>query len=319
MGRHLGFDALGRDSGSGEWKTVAWNGVCFEAPADWEPARIGRRHLMLEAAPGPVMEIKWAAVTGRFSDRSQLRTLGGRVTRRGAAFRKTALPEDWRAAVKGFDAQGFQWDAGDERAMGALLYCRGCRTASLVQFLERPAAASIARDAVRVLASLRDHRSDDRVAWALYDIAALLPARFTLDRHRFDAGRFVVEFKGPGRRLTLYRWAPAEVLLQNRSLADFAGAVAGDTRLRFRPLAGVAHPAVEGCPPPPAGPVGRLRLRLGMTWFCRLRLWHVASRNRILGMRLEGRRPIDGLEMQTVSEGYAMAGERPFGLGADPQ
>ena len=305
--------------GSKEWKTIAWNGVRFEVPGDWEPARVGRRHLLLEAAPGPVMEVKWGAVKGRFSGQRQLRALGGRAGRQGAAYRETALSEKWRAAVKRFDAQGFQWDAGVDRASGVLLYCPACRTASLIQFLERPAAAMIARDAARVLASFRDHRSDDRIAWALYDMAALLPRRFVIERQRFEAGRFVVEFRGPGRRLTLYRWAPADALLQNRSLADFGGTVAGETSLTFRALAGAGHPAVEGCDPPPAGPAGRLRMRLGLAWFCRLRLWHVAARNRIAGVRLEGRRPIDGLEMQTVSEGYGMAGERPFDLDAKPQ
>lgn len=301
---------------SKDWKTVAWNGVRFEVPGDWEPARVGRRHLLLESAPGPVMEVKWGAVKGRFSGQRQLRALGGRAGRRGAAFEETVLPEAWRAAAGGFGAQGFQWNAGGDRARGVLLYCPACRTASLIQFLERPDAASVARDGARVLASFRDHRSDGRTAWALYDIAALLPRRFVLERQRFEAGRFVVEFKGRGRRLTLYRWAPAEVLLENRSLAGFAGTVAGEGRLAFRPVAGAAHPAVEGCDPPPAGPAGRWRVRLGLSWFCRLRLWQVAARNRILGVRLEGRRPIDGPEMQAVCESYGMAGERPFDLDA---
>jgi hypothetical protein len=302
-----------------EWKAIAWNGVCFEVPGGWEPARVGRRHLLLEAEPGPVMEIKWAQAKGRFSGQRRLRALAGMVGRKGAAFRKTAPSKNWRAVAENFEAEGFQWESGVERAEGVLLYCPVCRTVSLIQFLERPQGGIISRDAVRVLASFRDHRRDDRVAWALYDIAALLPRHFALERHRFEAGRFVVAFKGRGRRLTLYRWAPAEVLLQNRSLADFAGTIAGEANLVFRPVTGAAHPAVEGGDPPPSGPGGMWRARLGMAWFRRLRLWHVPARNRIMGIRLEGRRPIDGHEMQTVSEGYGMAGERPFDLDADPQ
>jgi hypothetical protein len=302
-----------------EWKAIAWNGVRFEVPGNWEPARVGRRHLLLEAEPGPVMEIKWAQAKGRFSGRRRLRALAGQVARKGATFRKTSLSKNWRAVAERFEAEGFQWDAGVERAQGVLLYCPVCRTVSLIQFLERPKGGIISREAARVLASFRDHRSDDRVAWALYDIAALLPRHFVLERHRFEAGRFVLEFKGRGRRLTLYRWAPAEVLLQDRSLADFAGTIAGEANLAFRPVASAAHPAVEGGDMPPSGRRGNWRMRLGMAWFRRLRLWHVPARNRILGVRLEGRRPIEQSEMQTVSEGYGMAGEKPFGLDADPQ
>jgi hypothetical protein len=48
-----------------------------------------------------------------------------------------------------------------------------------------------------------------------------------------------------------------------------------------------------------------------------MRVWQVAARNRIVGVRLEGRRPIDGPEMQAVCESYGMAGERPFDLDAE--
>jgi len=302
-----------------DWKTVAWNGVRFMVPGDWEPARVGRRHLLLESEPGPVMEVKWAAVKGRFSGRRQLRELARRVGRKGGAFHETALPEKWRTSVSRFDAIYFQWDTENERAAGALLYCPSCRTASMIQLLERPGENLIASHAARILASFRDHRRDGRVAWALYDLVALLPHHFVLGRHRFEAGRFLLQFDWRGRRLTLYRWAPAEALLQNRSLADFAETVAGGTKLPFRPLAVCDHPAVEARDPSPAGAVGRLRMRLGMSWFRRLRLWRVAERNRILGVRLEGRRPIEESEMHAVIDGYGLADERPLRTEADPQ
>jgi hypothetical protein len=301
-----------------DWKTIAWNGVHFAVPADWEPARIGRRHLVLESDPGPVMEIKWSAVRGRFSARRQLRALSRQVKRQGAAFQATAVPEKWRPYVSGFEAEGFQWEAGAQRAVGVLLYCPECRTASLMQFLESAGAHRSARDAVRVLASFRDHRGDGRLAWALYDITALLPREFALERCRFEAGRFVLDFRGHHRQLTLYRWAPAEVLLENRTLADFAQTIAGKAKVGFQPLTAAGHPAVEVRDPLPAGMGGRIGMRLGMSRFRRLRVWRVAERNRILGVRLEGRRPIDDAEMQRVSGGYGLAEEKALDGDADP-
>jgi hypothetical protein len=293
--------------------------VRFTVPGDWDPARVGRRHLLLESAPGPVMEVKWAAVPGRFSTARHLRKLARHVGRNGGVFRETALPALWRSGVTGFDSTGFQWDAGAERAAGILLYCPTCRTASMIQFLNRPGADIIIATAARVLASFRDHRRDGRIAWALYDVAANLPDRFVLDRCRFEAGRFVLEFKGPGRRLTLYRWAPAEVLLQNRDLAEFAQTAAGGDGLVFRSSTVAGHPAADGTDPIPAGCAGRWRARLGLARFRRLRLWRVAGRNRILGVRLESRRPIEDPEMQDVSDAYGMADKRPCDTaGADP-
>lgn len=265
------------------------------------------------------MEVKWAAVRGRFSGNHHLRKLARQVGRNGGVFRETALPAQWRTSTAGFEAEGFQWDAGAERGAGVLLHCPTCRTASMIQFLERPGADPIPPIAARVLASFRDHRRDGRIAWALYDVAANLPERFVFDRCRFEAGRFVLEFNGPGQRLILYRWAPAEVLLQDRDLTDFARTDAGGHGMVFRAPAADGHPVVDGADPMPVGGGGRWRARLGWGHFRRLRLWTVAGRNRILGVRLESRRPIEDPEMQALSDAYGMADERPCGTAdADP-
>jgi hypothetical protein len=137
-------------------------------------------------------------------------------------------------------------------------------------------------------------------------------------RHRFEAGRFVLQFEGGGRRLTLYRWAPAEVLLRDRTLADFAKTAAGGTEWVFRSSKVHGHPAIDGDHPMPAGLPERLRTRLGIAWFRRLRLWRVSEYNRILGIQLEGRRPIEDFEIQAVSDGYGMADESPFGIDVEP-
>ena len=301
-----------------DWKTIAWNGVRFAVPGDWEPGRIGRRHLLFESEPGPVMEIKWGAVKGRFSRRRQLRELSRRIGRRRSAFQERPLPGEWRTSLAGFEAAGFQWDAANERAVGVLLYCAACRTVSLIQFFERPETASIEHTAARVLASFRDHRTDGRMAWALYDIVAILPAHFTLEHHRFEAGRFILQFKERRCRLTLYRWAPAGVLLHKQSLAVFAETVAGGAGLEFRPMTIAGHPGLEGRDPAPTGCVACLKTRLGIVLVRRLRLWHVAGRNRILGVRLEGRRPIDDPEMCALSDAYGMDHEKTSATLADP-
>jgi hypothetical protein len=47
-------------------------------------------------------------------------------------------------------------------------------------------------------------------------------------------------------------------------------------------------------------------------------MWRVTERNRILGVRLEGRRPVADPEMRLVCDGYGMADEKPPGSDADP-
>jgi len=294
-------------------KEIAWNGIRFVVPAAWEPGRIGPRHLVIESEAGPAMEIKWGPVKGRFSQRVHLRRLSKLTLARGAALREWVPPQDWQPALSRFECAGFAWEAGSEAAVGAILHCPACRTASLIQFFQPPGRSGAAGEAVAVLASLRDHRDDGRVAWTVYDILALLPSGFVLARHRFEAGRFFLEFRAGRRTIGLFRWAPAAVLLKDRDLSCFAETVAGLDGMEFRATAVAGEPAVEGRERA-EGCVRRLAACLGLRPVRTARIWHVPARNRILGIVVEGRFAIDPAVMETVRSGYGLAEEnRPPG------
>jgi hypothetical protein len=294
-------------------KEIAWNGIRFVVPAAWEPGRIGPRHLVIESEAGPAMEIKWGPVKGRFSQRVHLRRLSKLTLARGAALREWVPPQDWQPALSRFECAGFAWEAGSEAAVGAILHCPACRTASLIQFFQPPGRSGAAGEAVAVLASLRDHRDDGRVAWTVYDILALLPSGFVLARHRFEAGRFFLEFRAGRRTIGLFRWAPAAVLLKDRDLSCFAETVAGLDGMEFRATAVAGEPAVEGRERA-EGCVRRLAACLGLRPVRTARIWHVPARNRILGIVVEGRFAIDPAVMETVWGGYGLVEEnRPPG------
>ena len=57
------------------WKEIAWYGMRFKIPADWQMSQIGIRYLAIEDEFGLVMEIKWAPVKGKFSHSSHLKRL----------------------------------------------------------------------------------------------------------------------------------------------------------------------------------------------------------------------------------------------------
>jgi hypothetical protein len=289
-------------------KEIAWNGIRLVVPAAWEPGRIGPRHLVIESEAGPAMEIKWGPVKGRFSRRAHLRRFSKLTRARGAALREWAPPEDWLQALSRFECAGFAWEAGGEAAVGAILHCPVCRTASLIQFFQPPGRSGAAGQAVAVLASLRDHRDDGRVAWAVYDILALLPSGFALVRHRFEAGRFFLEFRARRRTVSLLRWAPAAALLRDRDLSRFAETVAGLDGMEFRATAVAGAPAVEGRERA-EGCARRLASFLGLRPVRTARIWHVPARNRILGIVVEGRFAIDPAVMETVRGGYGLAEE----------
>lgn len=300
------------------WKTIAWGGVQFAVPTEWEPGRIGLRYLLLESEFGPVMEVKWEPSGRRFSRRRHLRRLARQVGRKGAIFRERALPADWRRSLGPVEGIGFEWKNKEQSAVGALLFCSVCRTVSLLQFFRRGPGADSDRQAARVLGSFQDHRTDGRCAWALYDIQAVLPEHFRLHAHRFEAGRFVLEFRGRRRRLTLYRWAPASVLLEDRVLKDFAAASADGAGIDFRPLAVAGRAGFEGVDTRPAGLAGRLAAVLRRPWLRGVRVWCVESRNRILGVRLEARQPVTASELSGLCSAYGMDDETENQADLDP-
>jgi hypothetical protein len=294
-------------AGAEYWKTLAWNGITLRVPCGWDPARVGARHLLLESPGGPAMEIKWGPVRGRFSHRVHLKRIGRQLPggKAGAAC-EWPLPDDWKPALARFDSLGFRWRGAGICAEGAILHCPACRTATLVQFFQPPgagAAPAAAAPAAGILASLRDHRQDDRVDFAVFDLRLQVPGRYALRGQRFDAGRFRLDFADARNRLSYFRWAPAQALLGGGTLEEFARRQ-GFAELEFSPFAEAGRAGIEGREPGAGGVSARLMAFLGTRPACRARLWPAENRNRILGVRVTGRREIPLALLEELCAGY---------------
>jgi hypothetical protein len=292
----------------GGWRELAWNGVRMALPPAWGPGRIGERHLVIESEAGPAMEIKWGPVRGRFSHRRHFQRLVKVTAVHGAQARECLLPAEWAPALGRFEAAGFSWMGGGTAATGAILYCPRSRTGGLVQFFHPPGDSGAIRLAAAVLDRLRFPDGTGLARWAVFDIRAELPGRFSLVRHRFEPGRFILTFSSGRCRIDLYRWAPAAALLRDRDLTRFAHAVQGLGLLQFQATEGeMGRPAaVEGHSPAAAGIGGRLAARFGLRSVCRARLWQVPERNRILGLRMEDRGAVDAGVWEMVKRAYGV-------------
>jgi hypothetical protein len=199
------------------WKPLAWNGIRLEVPADWDPARIGRRFLLLEDADGPALALRWEPIAGRFDPEKTLQNLS-RAVGTDAQLRSEAPPPLWKKAVtsgKGPspEVSGFRWQDG----AGLLLYWSGIPIAALAGFYGDPPPA-----AGPVLAAIRPVFDRPTLPYFLYDLHARVPADLNLDRFRFVPGAFELAFSGGGTRLRLYRWGPASMLVGGDGLAAFA-------------------------------------------------------------------------------------------------
>ena len=286
------------------WKEIAWYGIRFKIPADWQPSQIGIRYLSIEDENGPVMEIKWAPVKGRFSHSTHLKRLSALQKRQ---LRKSVRPEplssEWSQALAGFTASEFSWQSPAISARGVLLYCPTCRHATLVQFFQKGAAPH-QKVSTQILNSIRDHRSDGQIRWSAYDIRALVPESYHLKTYRFDAGQYTLDFAQGNQHIVLHRWSMASVLLDKQDLVQLAKTVASFGR--SEPVAGTidGHDMVEWSIAPVADwqrRLSRFKRKASYGW---LGIWHLQAKNRILGVKAEGKKPLDASILEHICSHY---------------
>jgi hypothetical protein len=286
------------------WKQLSWNGIRFETPAQWEVGQIGARHLILEDESGPVMEVKWGAVKGFFSHRTHLKRLAALQSRRNKiSVAEWILPPPWEASLADFEAGGFLWQSPAASGRGAILFCPVCRTATLIQFF---GDSSVKREKVflAVLKSFRDHSQNGWLGWSIFDIRATLPQSLQLVRFRFEAGKFELEFTAGRHKIHLHRWAPAAALLAGRDLIAFARTIPEFARGAPRPITVNNCEALEWEILPGNDwrqKLGRFNIRASFFFF---RMWYLDERNRILGVRAEGKHPVDIQLMNQICERY---------------
>lgn len=287
------------------WQEFAWYGIRFKAPMRWQVGEVGPRYLMLEDDAGPALELKWGKVKGRFSHQKQLRRLAALQEKKiGEPVKECPIPPQWQEALGKYKATGFSWRGEGTGGTGVLLYCPACRTATLIQFYHM-GGLQTEKIPQRILNSFRDHREDNLVTWSLFDIRAILPNDFNLMRFRFEAGEFELAFASRQQKLNLHRWGPAATLLSERDLVQFARMLIPNPWGTGVPVNLGEGRAMEWRIDPPSTPWGqwwgRINRKPPFQW---LRLWHLGGKNRILGVRIQGKRSINPRFLDWVCESY---------------
>jgi hypothetical protein len=260
------------------WREIAWNGVRCEIPDYWDVAEIGPRYLM-------------------FADKQHKKKFGKTV-------KKVTLPSEWKTLLNDFSSVAFSWHGTAIRGLGAILYCPACKTATLIQFFQ---VAPKHPDTVahHILGSFQDHPQDNQGIWALYDIRALIPVEFNLIKYRFDAGYYELVFSNKKLKITLGRWGPASALLRNRDLEEFATMMSRHPSREPLPAVRTDPDAVEWVVSRPATWLARMR---NIGWHkvnsgCH-RFWHLKEKNRIFGVKIEGKKMVDAVFFDRICDDY---------------
>lgn len=298
-----------------------WNGIGLTAPDGWEPAALERDGFLLEKDALPLCELKWNVIHGTFSFAKHLK----RLTKRHKGVTMHAVPEQevpapWGESVttlgkSGIRVQSFIWRTRLHKGLGAALHNPATGLAALIQFFIHDEAAET--EAARVLATFRDYSGGRTVPWAMFGIAARVPADFRLDTFSFKPGHYTVKFwraksrkqgdklpagKGPGTALVFERFAPASVLLKGTTLASWAGEsmesappdtipmVSGQNDVTW---AGIAKTSL-------------LRKALRRERHVMGRVWTTEGGNAILGVSTSGSLAMQGQSFTDICESYAL-------------
>ncbi len=305
---------------SGSWKPLAWNGVSVRVPTGWDPAELQAFALRASGDAGPVLELKWRRVQGRFDPQRHLARLDKELGSRGAVDRSPkALPRGFADAAqalagRGLDALPYAWQAENgTRGAGALLHNPASSIAALAQFVFRdPADPAETDTALAILDSYQDHGADPLVPWAAFGIRAQVPPHLELRSFSFTPGHFRLSFaggKGPeAAELVLDRLGPADALLGSRSLAQYADLFYGT--LGASPGLFDEDPdrpdQTSGALDTPPPLLARL-LRRAPLPALRGRMWRAGIGAMLLGAFMRARTPRALAPFDPVCESYALA------------
>jgi hypothetical protein len=294
------------------WQTVAWNGISMRVPSQWEVSSLTKSYLQLDDGIGPVFELKWQQVRGVFSHQEHLKKLA-RHSRSVPElhFQQNFLPDEWRQALRHFETQYFEWQGGEINGKGVVLYCPASKQASLLQFYQQRGLKD-SEVHLGVLDSFRDQCEQDMVRWSLFGLNALMPKSFELIRYRFEPGRYQLEFNGHQKRVELNRWGPADLLLKKSDLRHWfekrckeldwcRSADILESNYDGRPA---LYGKSRGSNSVPVRLWARISRKLPQVW---LRIWHLSSRNQILGVVARGLKPLDDYLLEEICRNYDMA------------
>jgi len=202
----------------------AWEGVSFLIPEDWNLAyysfKKGLTHTEFEDDYTLRMEAQWV----RPPKRLNVNTIQKRY---GKAAKKLT-----RAALKSTQCKGLPsgWSAflyelpGERRLVTAYLLVPGSALFGFFRIHFGPEDKESELEVLRrIAASFRIHR-EGMIPWALYDISFELPSGFRLINTSLQAGRKLLIFEWRLRRLYLWYFSLADILLKEQKLEEWAAA-----------------------------------------------------------------------------------------------
>ena len=203
-------------------RRIAWDGVSFQVPRNWELSgyafRRGATRITLEDDYSLRLEAEWTR-TRRFPE---LETVKRRYQKTALAFADHALtsstldslPTGWTA---------FLYDMPENRKLLVMLVVASAAGALVfLQLHFGPEDKETPRELATILSQSLAVHQQGLVPWTVYDVDLELPAEFRLASTAFQAGKKEFLFQYGLRKLRLWQFSFADMILREQSKETWA-------------------------------------------------------------------------------------------------
>lgn len=203
---------------------VGWQGITLKAPEDWSLVGVSgdekKGYFRVDSPIASAIEVRWSSAMGKPPDlmakgREFLSNLEKSCRKNRVKF-SSKIRED-RDSDEG--RVSFSWRA-DRLGAGLLTYCQKCDRVIIAQVVS-------ARDENTshvlpvILGSIRDHRDDGWVDWALYGLEFAVPEGYRIEKQSLMSGYISLSFKKHAETLVVERWGLASTLLAENELKEW--------------------------------------------------------------------------------------------------
>lgn len=194
---------------------VGWQGIIIEAPDDWSLVGVNgdpkKGYFRVDSPVASAVEVKWEQAQGKKPDLIVKAREFVSAIEKSVRKKKGKFDKDIKADKSDPNSVRFLWRS-DRLGQGRLVYCEKCDRIMIAQVISTR-DEGISKTASEMLDSIRDHREDGWVEWALYGMAFAIPAGYSIQKQTLMSGFLALQFKKGARTITVERWGLASTLL----------------------------------------------------------------------------------------------------------
>ena len=277
-------------------KPIGWNGIYCSLPEHWDIIVKGNCHLIIEQDLHPLLELRWQdKIQPEKKNTDFILSQLNRETEKQLELTKP--PDFLQSLHHRFKLTTFTLDA--THPAGAVITCRQCGTAVLFQFFNT--TASLAAPLLSFFESLTCCLEDKQDSyWAIEDLRFKIPQHFTLDSYAFSFGLTKFSFKNRGSNLKFCRLAGASKHLSRYTFthlfANFNGSISDECTVIN------SNTLILDTPPSLGDRLLKIIKRKKIYRWAKFH--HFADRDKILGIHLESRQPLDRQQLALIERDY---------------